>query len=69
MGVCSGWNCFLLRYGGEVFLEKEVSPVRSITVCCGRGGIQSELACNYTCLCCVIDIIFKINKIGVGRVA
>jgi hypothetical protein len=50
MGVYSGWDSLLLKYGGEVFLD-EVPLVWSILACCRSGGIQSEVVCSYMCLC------------------
>jgi len=32
-------------------LKDEVSSVRSISVCCRIGGIQSEVVCRFFCFC------------------
>jgi len=48
MRVYSGWHSFLLKYGAEVFLEDEVSSVRSILACRRSGCIRSEVVCSYT---------------------
>jgi hypothetical protein len=61
MGVYSGWDCLLLKYGGEVFLERQkVSCVWSILACCRSGGIQPVVVCRYMCLCIIIIIIIII---------
>ena len=51
MGVYSGWDSLLLKYGGEVLLERHVSPVLSVLACSRISGIRTEVICSHMCLC------------------
>ena len=62
-GVYSGWDSFLLKYGGEIFLKDEVSSVLKILPFCRSGGSRTEVVCGYMCLCCIINVIFMVNRI------
>ena len=62
-GVYSDWDSLLLKYGGEVFLERRIIFCISILIRCS-SSIQSEVII-VICVCtCIIDIIFQVNKLA-----
>ena len=49
-GVYSGWDYFLLKFEGEVLLDRRSIFYMIIIVCWRCGGLQPDVVCNYMCL-------------------